>query len=78
MAGNWRGKKILKRNCLVALGNMKDERSLDFLKKVLTDKEPMMRKYTTWAILNINKNIGGNIIKDVKNEMEKLLKIFHI
>lgn len=87
MAGSWRGKKILKRNCLVALGNMKDERSLDFLKRVLVDKEPMMRKYAAWAILNINNNIGGNIIKDalkvetdknVKEEMKKLLKNFHI
>lgn len=85
MAGSWRGRNILRRNSLIALGNMKDEKNIDFLREALDSKNPMMRKYAAWAILNIDEAIGKLILKEVfkfeknevvKNEMKKLLRYF--
>lgn len=85
MAGSWRGRNILRRNSLIALGNMKNKENIDFLRMVLKDKNPMMRKYSAWAILNIDRYLGSLIVKeamkfekeeDVKKDMECLLKYF--
>ncbi|WP_077369959.1 tRNA epoxyqueuosine(34) reductase QueG [Anaerosalibacter sp. Marseille-P3206] len=86
MAGSWRGKNVLKRNCLIALGNMKNKHNIPLLKKVLLDSSPMVREYAAWAILKTDYNIGvkavAEVIKvekdiDVKEEMQRLLKYFH-
>ena len=53
MAGSWRGKSILKRNAIIALGNMKKEENIEFLVKELKDQNPMIREYASWAIVNI-------------------------
>ena len=53
MAGSWRGKSILKRNAIIALGNMKKEANIELLIKELKDPNPMIRKYASWAIVNI-------------------------
>ena len=53
MAGSWRGKTILKRNAIIALGNMKKEENIELLIKELNDANPMIRKYASWGILNI-------------------------
>lgn len=85
MSGSWRGRNILRRNSLIVLGNMKEKRNIYFLKKLLNDENPMIRKYTAWAILNIDTNMGIPIIRktiesekseDVKKEIESLLKYF--
>lgn len=85
MAGSWRGKNILKRNCLIALGNMKDVNNIEFLEKVLKESSPMIREYAAWAILNTNINLGMNIVESlmekekdvyVKKEMDNLLNYF--
>lgn len=53
MSGSWRGKKILKRNAIIALGNMGDIKNLSLLRDQLGDQDPMIREYTEWAIVNI-------------------------
>lgn len=53
MAGSWRGKTILKRNAIIALGNMKNEENLNLLINELKDPSPMIREYASWAIVNI-------------------------
>lgn len=53
MAGSWRGKNILKRNAIIALGNMKKEEYIPLLITQLRDKNPMIREYAEWAIVNI-------------------------
>lgn len=55
MAGSWRGKNVLKRNGIIALGNMKNKESLILLKPLLKDQNPMIRDYAEWAINKINK-----------------------
>jgi epoxyqueuosine reductase len=85
MAGSWRGKTILKRNAIIALGNMRNKENLPLLINLLKDANPMIREYTAWAILNIDKDYGKTIIEEamyvekeeeVKKEMECLLKYF--
>lgn len=53
MAGSWRGKTILKRNAIIALGNMKREENIHLLIPKLRDSNPMIREYAEWAIVNI-------------------------
>lgn len=57
MAGSWRGKNILKRNAIIALGNMKDKKNLSYILKELEGDNPMFIEYGTWAKLNILTNL---------------------
>lgn len=53
MAGSWRGKNILKRNGIIALGNMKNQEYIGLLLLGLNDPNSMIREYSQWAIENI-------------------------
>lgn len=53
MAGSWRGKKVLKRNAIIALGNMGDMKNLPLLIEQLKDQDRMIVSYVEWAIVNI-------------------------
>ena len=53
MAGSWRGKSILKRNAIIALGNMKRTENIQLLVNLLKDESPEIREYSEWAIVNI-------------------------
>ena len=53
MAGSWRGKNILKRNGIIALGNMKKKENIALLKPLLADPNPMIREYVKWSIKRI-------------------------
>lgn len=86
MAGSWRGKNILKRNCLIALGNIKNREAIPLLRKALVDSSPMVREYAAWAILKIDYDLGYEAVSkaiekekdiNIKEEMERLLKYFH-
>lgn len=86
MSGSWRGKNILRRNAIISLGNMKDKDSINTLKKTIKDNSPMIREYSAWALLKIDKELGENIVKEhlkeeksptVKEEMERLLEYFN-
>lgn len=62
MAGSWRGKTILKRNAIIALGNMKSMENVEILIKELQDPNFIIRKYAQWAIVNIFlTNLSNNI-----------------
>lgn len=87
LSGSWRGKNILKRNCIITLGNMKDKNSIDILKGCLNDSSPMIREYTAWALFKVNKDMAFEITekhlkkeKDeyVINEINNIIKYFTI
>lgn len=62
MAGSWRGKSILKRNAIIALGNMKSMDNIEVLIGELKNPNPMIREYAQWAIVNIFlANLSNNI-----------------
>ena len=53
MAGSWRGKNILKRNAIIALGNMKDKKNIDLLVEEKKKNNKMLNPYIQWALNNI-------------------------
>lgn len=52
IAGSWRGKNILKRNAIIAIGNMKSKENLKLLTPLLKEENPMIREYVKWAVEN--------------------------
>lgn len=52
-AAGWRGKKILQRNAVIALGNLKDKRALPILEGLLADTREEISQSAKWAIKNI-------------------------
>lgn len=50
MAGSWRGKNTLKRNAIIALGNIKDKESLYLLEEELKRGNESLKEYILWAI----------------------------
>ncbi|SHH59957.1 epoxyqueuosine reductase [Caloranaerobacter azorensis DSM 13643] len=85
MTGSWRGKNILKRNCIIALGNLRDKRAIELLNKSLEDSSLMIREYSAWALMKIDRKIGNRILlshlekeksKEVKQEIYNLIEYF--
>lgn len=53
MAGSWRGKNILKRNAIIALGNMKNIKNIELLRGVLEEDNSNLNTYALWALKKI-------------------------
>ena len=53
MAGSWRGKNVLKRNAIIALGNMKNEDNAYLIKNMKLENNPFTIDYVDWALENI-------------------------
>lgn len=56
MAGSWRGKNILKRNAIIALGNMKDKGSIELLMAEKKKDVEILNPYIDWALDKILNN----------------------
>ncbi len=54
-AAGWRGKKILQRNAIIALGNMGNRQALDILYKLKNDVRDEISAASQWAIGEIEK-----------------------
>lgn len=53
MAGSWRGRNVLKRNAIIAIGNIKDKDSIDFLKALIEEENPLFSNYAKWSLRNM-------------------------
>lgn len=87
ISGSWRGKNILKRNAIIALGNMKYKDSIPLLIKCLSDNSSLIREYAAYSLMKIDRKEGKIIIKKsikkekdelVKSEMENVIKHFDV
>ncbi|KNF10146.1 epoxyqueuosine reductase QueG [Gottschalkia purinilytica] len=85
MAGSWRGKNVLKRNAIIALGNIGDKDSIGLIEQGLKDDSSMIREYAAWALLKIDLDEGTKILKKhilkeknetVIDEINNLIKYF--
>lgn len=55
-ASGWRGKKILQRNAIIALGNLGDKRAIPILMSLLEDPREEIREYARWALERLCKD----------------------
>ena len=62
-ASGWRGKKILQRNALIAIGNMKLVQGIPLLEKSLKDDRKEIRQYAAWALGNIKTDECRSILE---------------
>ncbi|GKX28898.1 epoxyqueuosine reductase [Vallitalea longa] len=77
-SAGWRGKKILQRNAIIALGNSMDKEALDILVKHLYDVRIDIRKEIIDAIINLSFIEGIELLKKMKvqeknNDIIKLI-----
>lgn len=68
IAFSWRGKNVIKRNAIIALGNKKDKKVIPLLIRGLKDESVMIRKYSAWSLLNTDKEEGLKVLKKHKQE----------
>ncbi len=59
-AMNWRGKRPIKRNAAIALGNMKNREAIPYLIKALDEPSPIIRAHVIWAL----GELGGEEVVD--------------
>ncbi len=52
-AAGWRGKKVLQRNAVIALGNSGDPAALPLLLACLDDRRPQIRGHAAWALARL-------------------------
>lgn len=70
-AAGWVGKKIIQRNAVAVLGNIRKKESLFVLQKCLFDIRPLIRHTAVKAIYNLNLKEGITILKEaLKKETE--------
>ncbi|HZJ98370.1 MAG TPA: tRNA epoxyqueuosine(34) reductase QueG [Tissierellaceae bacterium] len=55
MAASWRGKNILKRNAIIALGNLGHKENISLLIQEKKKKISMLNPYIDWALSKINR-----------------------
>lgn len=60
MAGGWRGKNTLKRNAIIALGNVKDKDNIPLLYREKEKDIESLNEYIKWAMEKINSNRNNN------------------
>ncbi|MDD3839750.1 MAG: tRNA epoxyqueuosine(34) reductase QueG [Clostridia bacterium] len=61
----WRGKKILQRNSIIAMGNSGDRSVLPILEKYLDDQRPDIRGYAVWAIAKLGDKTYESKLKNM-------------
>ncbi|HHZ01750.1 MAG TPA: tRNA epoxyqueuosine(34) reductase QueG [Tissierellia bacterium] len=74
-AGSWRGKNIWKRNAIISMGNLKLKSMFPLLKYELSNPSEMIKIYTAWSLLEIDRNSAKDILfNDLKYENESVKK----
>lgn len=66
-AAGWRGKTVLQRNAVVALGNSRDPRALPLLLAALNDERPVMRGHAAWALGQFNDPAAHGALRERLN-----------
>lgn len=75
-SSGWRGKKILQRNAIIALGNSKNKEALTILANNIDDVRIDIRKEIVDSIVRLSFNEGINILEKMQTkENDKDLKI---
>ncbi|MBS4024513.1 MAG: tRNA epoxyqueuosine(34) reductase QueG [Clostridia bacterium] len=70
-AAGWRGKTVLQRNAIIALGNSGDQQVIPVLVRALDDQRPVIRIHAAWAL----KQLGGDRVRDLLEKARKKEKV---
>ncbi len=65
-AAGWRGKKVLQRNAVIALGNSGSIKALPLLEEALKDERELIRHTAIRAIYNLNMSEGFLLLKQAE------------
>lgn len=65
-SAGWRGKKILQRNCIISLGNSKNENSLKMIKNLIYDEREEIIYAVIGALRNLNHIDSISILKEIE------------
>lgn len=76
-AAGWRGKKILQRNCIIALGNSNDIQAFKIIKNLLNDERIEIKYAVVGALRNLKHKYSVNMLEymEKKEENKKLKKL---
>jgi epoxyqueuosine reductase len=73
-AAAWRGLTVIKRNAIIALGNMREKRAVPQLLPFLKDERPELRGTTVWALGKIGTDEAVKAIREARmNEKDPLV-----
>ena len=67
-AAGWRGRTVLQRNAVIALGNLRDDHGIDvaipILKACLDDPRPVIRGHAAWSLGTVGGTRGRRYLED--------------
>ncbi|HEX3015201.1 MAG TPA: tRNA epoxyqueuosine(34) reductase QueG [Desulfobacteria bacterium] len=70
-AAAWRGRTVLQRNALIALGNLRQREAIQPLLQCLEDQRPVIRGHAAWALAEIGEPSVLPVLQTVlKNEQD--------
>lgn len=70
----WRGKTVLQRNAVVALGNSADPAALPLLVEALADPRPAIRQHAAWALGALGCDLGGEVADAARAHLHEGLR----
>ncbi|MCM0583164.1 tRNA epoxyqueuosine(34) reductase QueG [Weissella diestrammenae] len=72
MAGSWRGKKVMQRNAIIALGNLHDRTAIPRLQTLIqTDERPDIRATAVWALGQIMQKKQSEALLDFLKQLNE-------
>lgn len=82
MSLSWRGKNVIVRNAIIAMGNTKDAKYIEALSSLIKSPSKMVREYSAWALARIGSEDSFKVIEDnledkeLKDELVILLEYY--
>lgn len=77
-SAGWRGIKILKRNAIIALGNVKSEKNYNILVNYLNDDNWEIRLYVMFSLLEYEKKGINKVMYELNKEKEEFKNNYYL
>ncbi|OHW62237.1 epoxyqueuosine reductase [Andreesenia angusta] len=73
-SSGWRGKNILKRNAIIALGNSGDRSYVEVIRPLLKDQSKIIKEYALWSLMKLDFEGTANYIEENRELLDKELE----
>lgn len=73
-AAGWRGRNIIRRNAIIAMGNSKDLKYTSILKELLQEKSEMIRKYALWSLMKLSISDASEYVAENRDCLNEKIK----